>query len=185
MRSDDSDSQDRDHVGEDLRRRSDPPPSTLTAGIEPSNSQSAHRDLAEPDAVTAARPVLRGPEPSNGLGLPDKTSGLFPRAHIDIAKVAVVGQVGEVRLTEASLVFGGDAVSDADALRDKPGVDPGDLGPPLLPLRDPLLMAEAAAHAGKQNHQDPVRKTRGTPAVCASAPPYQTSGCEPVSIQTT
>ena len=86
-----------------------------------------------------------------------KTTGLFPRIHIDTAKVTAVGQAGGVLLTETlrvagldrgvsealapwrkpssvhdpgkiicdlalSLVLGGEALSDVDALRAEPGV---------------------------------------------------------------
>lgn len=66
------------------------------------NRTGAHKGLLEPDAVIVARPVLRGPGPSNGLGLPDKTTGWFPKVHIDTAKVCAVGQAGRVLLTEPS-----------------------------------------------------------------------------------
>ena len=86
-----------------------------------------------------------------------KTTGLYPRVHIDRARVAAVGQAGGVLLTETirvtglgrglsealagwrkpsavhdpgkiitdlaiSLVLGGEALSDIDALRSEPGV---------------------------------------------------------------
>src|SRR3954463_768156 len=59
------------------------------------------QDLLEPDAVKVARPVLRGPRRSNASGLPDKhTTGFYPRARVDTAKVSAVGQAGGVLLTQ-------------------------------------------------------------------------------------
>src|ERR1035437_5648252 len=40
--------------------------------------QRIFTDLLEPDAVKAARPVLRGPRRSNALGVPDRVSHRFP-----------------------------------------------------------------------------------------------------------
>src|SRR3954454_13208848 len=48
----------------------------------------AHRDLLEPDAVKAARPVLRGPRLGNEPGLPD---GSAPRATPEQAAAAAQG----------------------------------------------------------------------------------------------
>lgn len=57
--------------------------------------------LLEPDAVKVARPVLRGPGSSNGLGLPDKRSKGVPRVKVSadgrgVVSHAGVGMLGEV-----------------------------------------------------------------------------------------
>ncbi len=57
--------------------------------------------------MKVARPVLRGPERSNALGLPDKkTTGSYPSVRVDSAPVAAVGSAGGVLLTTASEVTG-------------------------------------------------------------------------------
>ena len=86
--------------------------------------------MLEPDAVKVARPVLRGPGRSNAFGLPDKSTGSYPRVHVDTAKVTAVGQAGGILLTETIRAAGLDrALSEALSRWRKPLAvhDPGNI----------------------------------------------------------
>ena len=61
-----------------------------------------------------ASPVLRGPRPGNGPGLPDKRSGFYPRPVVDTAASNLASQGGAVLLTETARTVGLDqALSEA------------------------------------------------------------------------
>jgi len=85
------------------------------------HQQGAHRGLLEPDAVKVARPVLRGPGPSNGLRLPDQptTSRTVPVITCDGR--GVVSHAGTVLLAELADRIGLTAAlrEASDSLRER------------------------------------------------------------------
>src|SRR3954468_10457190 len=85
----------------------------------PTTPSDAHRDLLEPDAVKAARPVLRAPRLGNEPGLPE---GARDQGGEQVKLVAVFDHAEHLALAQVEVVDGDELAAFAPVLNIVPAL---------------------------------------------------------------